>query len=419
MFYDSDCTWHILPDRLTKITGLNNRLPLKGLQSSMNNLKITKVLLAILIGIVANPAFSGFKFPGSDVTINPNGRLLTDVAWYSHSDNIFIGDGTQVRSFRLGARGQICPICQYNVSVDFGRANTSLRDVVLSFDLYETLRLHIGQYKPPISLEFLDSSLSITFLERALPNVFVTSRRIGAGFNYQYPLNYGASVTYAAGGFTESANNSATPATNQAYNFSNRLNLNQEIRDDIYWLMGAGFSYTQTDSANTMRYAPRPESTVTDVRLVDTGVMSSVKSASLSNLEFAMQYHRLSLQAEYFYNYLDRNALESLSFDGYYAYASFFFTDDFRPLNAGESRHGRVKPTCQWGALEGTIRYSHINLDDRDVQGGKESNVTLGLNWYLNSYIRFMTDYIRASARLNGEKAKTDVYTIRAQLDFS
>lgn len=390
----------------------------KDSQNLMNKAKLSKLLFAMLIVIVANPAFSSFELKNSNVTIYPSGRLLSDVAWYSHDNNIFIGDGTQVRSFRLEASGQLCTICQYKVSVDFGRSNTSLRDVVLTFEPYDFISLNIGQYKPPVSLEFIDSSLSITFLEPALPNVFVTTRRIGVGFEYKYALNDGATVTYAAGGFTESANNATTPATNQAYNFSNRLNLNQVIRDDIYWLVGASYSYTQTDSANTIRYAPHPESTVTDVRLVDTGVIQSVESASLLNFDWAMQYHRLSLQGEYFYNYLNRNGFESLDFDGYYAYASFFFTDDFRPLNAGASKHGRVEPTCKWGALEGALRYSHVNLDDRDVQGGKESNVTFGLNWYLNPYIRFMANYIHASARLKSQKAKTDVYTIRAQFDF-
>lgn len=370
---------------------------------------------AILFCSAAN---SAINFNQGDIDVRLNGRASTDVAWFSHDENTIIRDGTGVRSFRLGAKGSLCDICHFSVSVDFRRSNAAIQDMWLYFEPTDNLRVNVGNYKPPMSLEFIDSNLDMTFMERALPNVFVTGRRVGLGIDYYQQLNNGYHLIYSLGGFTESADNVSSSDLNQEYNVSSRINLMNIASSRCYWLSGFGFSYTRTDTTNTLRYAPRPESSVNNVRLVDTATIVDAQSASLINYEFAWQLNRFSLQGEYFYNRVSRNQNESLSFDGYYIYASYFLTDDFRPIKKKFSKHGRVKPTCRWGALELATRLSQVDLNSRNIQGGKEQNWTLGLNWYLNQYIRFMANYINVDAKKDALTSKVHIYTLRAQFDF-
>jgi phosphate-selective porin OprO/OprP len=57
-----------------------------------------------------------------------------------------------------------------------------------------------------------------------------------------------------------------------------------------------------------------------------------------------------------------------------------------------------------WGAWEVGLRYTDMNLNYHAgalgsapaadaIRGGDEKNLTLGLNWYPNSVVRFMVDY--------------------------
>ena len=76
----------------------------------------------------------------------------------------------------------------------------------------------------------------------------------------------------------------------------------------------------------------------------------------------------------------------------------------------------------EWGAWELGLRYSYVDLNDEGVKGGKERNITLGLNWYLNPNIRFQLNYINAKvddrADPQVEDGRADVLQARFQIYF-
>ena len=68
-----------------------------------------------------------------------------------------------------------------------------------------------------------------------------------------------------------------------------------------------------------------------------------------------------------------------------------------------------------WGAFEIGARISHLDLNDEDIRGGIESNLTLGLNWHMLSNLRFTLNAIYG--RVNGEDDLWIGQT-RFQIDF-
>jgi len=63
-----------------------------------------------------------------------------------------------------------------------------------------------------------------------------------------------------------------------------------------------------------------------------------------------------------------------------------------------------------------------VDLNDRQINGGKETNVTLGLNCYLSEKTRFMMNYIRARVDDRAEPEVDDgdahIYQARFQISF-
>jgi phosphate-selective porin OprO/OprP len=204
-------------------------------------------------------------------------------------------------------------------------------------------------------------------------------------------------------------------------------------RDQGQKLFHLGLSYShqfrdEEDEDAKKRLRARPESRITDERLVDTGKLS-IKVTDLIGTEMAVTHGPFSLQGECFYNLTESDAEGDPDFWGHYLYVSYFLTGENRGYNKSKGVFSGIKPKNsfrplqgKWGALELALRYSYLDLNDEGIKGGKERNITTGLNWYLNSKTRFMLNYTRARVEDRGKPAiddgKADILQARFQWCF-
>jgi phosphate-selective porin OprO/OprP len=154
-----------------------------------------------------------------------------------------------------------------------------------------------------------------------------------------------------------------------------------------------------------LRYRARPETAVIDTRFVDTGDLDA-ENADLLIGEFAAVRGPWNFVAEYFWNPVELDE-GHVDFSGYYALVSYFLTGETRPYNPLKGGFGAVKPLDPLdfqngtgiGAWEVALRYSFLDLDqdDEGIDGGRERNITMGLNWYPISAMRVMLDYTWAN----------------------
>jgi phosphate-selective porin OprO/OprP len=129
-----------------------------------------------------------------------------------------------------------------------------------------------------------------------------------------------------------------------------------------------------------------------------------------------------SMQGEYIGVNVDRDAAESAVLQGFYVYASWFLTGESRPYDVACGEFVRLKPSNAFGeggvgAWELALRYSELDLND-EVRGGVEKNVTAGMNWYVNSAVRVMFNYVRATSETDNGDVDVDIAQVRAQVDF-
>jgi Phosphate-selective porin O and P len=100
--------------------------------------------------------------------------------------------------------------------------------------------------------------------------------------------------------------------------------------------------------------------------------------------------------------------MPDLHFNGGYAQASFTLTGELRKYDSVVGAYGPVIPnnpiqwaTGGWGAWEIAARYRQIPLNDLNVLGGELRNTTVGVNWYVNTNVRFMFDWIHGCVAKN------------------
>jgi phosphate-selective porin OprO/OprP len=165
--------------------------------------------------------------------------------------------------------------------------------------------------------------------------------------------------------------------------------------------------------------------------LLNAGALTNVKSAQVLSGEAAGQIGSFYAQGEYFDYRINRLVgLPDLHFNGGYAQASYVLTGEQRKYNPVAGAYGGINPknpvhwaTGGWGAWEIAARYSQMSLNDLAVLGGELKSTTVGLNWYVNSNMRFMFDWIHGSvAKTNTANADTgahyDVFAMRTQVAF-
>ncbi len=357
------------------------------------------------------------------------GRIMVDSAWYG-DDKSKLGDGTELRRARILVKGTLLTDWDYKVEVDFSGNDVSLKDVYIAYAGFDPAVFTLGNFKIPFSLEGQTSSKYITFMERALSFAFVPGRKIGIG-----GWTHGDNWSAGAGLFGDAVGGDVDSEGNEAWHAGGRVTyapLSGKTRS-----LHLGFGAVYGDPNNdTLGFLERPESHVTDVRFVTTGTIMGARAFYIVRPEVAAVLGPFAFQGEYTHTGVTRDRFDDVDFDGWYAEASYFLTGESRPFNPKRGNFGRLRPKASLGdgglgAWQIAARYSTIDLTDEDILGGEEINVTLGLNWYLNPYVRLMlnTIWVDTDRNATGNAANTSsgetpgdddpfIVQVRGQIDF-
>ncbi|WP_430390078.1 OprO/OprP family phosphate-selective porin [Dyella sp. 20L07] len=253
----------------------------------------------------------------------------------------------------------------------------------------------IGNQQEPFGLEQYGSFRNTTFLERATTSAIAPSRSIGmtsSDFHGPWIWSYGF---FTAGTRDEGRKQRGLALTG-------RLAYVLRGESGPYHL-AIDYSARDITAGNTQRFDSAPEVALTSSSyFLDTGDISGASRLQRYGMEAAHVSGPFSWQAELMSAYLQRNdGLPSLHFRSWYAYASWMLTGESRDYRESNATFGAVVPHASWngrngGALEFAARISQTNLNDRDVFGGKETNLTLGINWYLDKSVRLSANLVHA-----------------------
>jgi phosphate-selective porin OprO/OprP len=189
--------------------------------------------------------------------------------------------------------------------------------------------------------------------------------------------------------------------------------------------LGLGAS-RRSPTDDTLTFSAKPEANLAPAFVSGT---FSAETLDLFGAEAAWLHGPLSLQGEYTLASIDgpSGSAADPDFDAYYVQASYVLTGESRAYNKASGCFGTVKPERNalaadggGGAWELAARYSAIDLVDDGLDEGELTDVTAGLNWYLNPNTRMMLNVVSADLEPTspGEDGSTEAIVLRAQLNF-
>lgn len=275
----------------------------------------------------------------------------------------------------------------------------------------------LGQIDPSYGLENDTASNYIPLVNEALPT---------STFDPDYGLGLGAELNNQHWVWTASVTG---PRISENYSGSSPVALVSQFLyvpqhiDTEVLDFGLALWQQYPDGSHTISFSTTPEvMTNSSTAIVNTGNIQNVASSLTSNASAVFVWHPFSLQAEYFLNATSRNQGESrLYFHGYYVTTGYFLTGESRHYNyPGGYFDGISPPRHCFGALELLARLSEVDLDDHQIQGGKETNISLGVGWYLNQNVMMKLNVIRVLSDLPVTNAKYNntIYALRLILAF-
>jgi phosphate-selective porin OprO/OprP len=393
-------------------------------------------------------------------TIGVGGRVMVD--WANFSQNAAskaqAGDfenGLEVRRTRVYLKGDVSPVVDYKLQFElasrttipdfpgigqsFGVGQVGFKDVYLTVKELPILgHIRIGHFKTPFGLENLTSHRFATFMERAMISEGeLEGRRAGLmAFNHSESERATWAFALVTTQIPENPpifkNDNGGLAVIMRYSFLPWYDEATEGRG----LLHTAVSYAHGDIAagNPVRFVERPEAHLAKT-VIDTDELDDVASIDALGAEMALIYGPFSVQSEFVSYSVDRTANPSPFFYGAYAYASYLLTGENRRYKRTSGTFDRIKPfedffrvrTCDGstqmgsGAWEIGYRYSFLDLNSRNVNGGWAGNHTFGVNWYLNQYTRVMFNYVHSEVSDHPDApgvGLADIFQMRAQVDF-
>ncbi len=358
--------------------------------------------------VTANYKGLGISSPDGRFKFQVGGRIQAD--WNVFEQDITpLGDGMTLRRARLKMQGTMYKDFKFKIEVNFDPGGkVEVTDGWLSYQGFKPmglpLVLTVGHQKVPFSQQSMSSSDWQVFQERSMQDAFIDNPAIGRRRLGFVARTYGTHWLADAGVFAEGTRK--PDADNDSFGTAGRVLFYPLIEERRLLILGGAVYYRSWNrndplDGEDLRFAARPEGHIAGEKLINTGWMSPMDDTIMYNGQVSGVLGSFHAQAEYTGVRVSRTGEENISFNGWYVQAGYFLTGENRVYDRKSGKYKRPVPKSMvgdggWGAWELAARYSEMDLASGDIQGGKERNVTVGVNWWMNRSFLIRVNYVRA-----------------------
>lgn len=357
-------------------------------------------------------------------SFKPRGRIQIDAGYLhapgSRASGQADGRGitSRLRRAYLGAQGAMPGGFSYRLEVDLANNGVNMVDAFLAWDK-GPFNITVGQHHPFTSMEQVESDLFLAFTERAsFISAFNLERRLGASVGFRK-----GAVMANAGIFTDDVG-ALTNDGDKSFSIDGRLIWMPKFGDAQLHAAGSAHrrKLSRFQAGLGVQYRARPYIGTTDIRYVDTGLLT-VDNETHYGAEAAAIWKRFHAVGEAAWLKVNRRGDADPNFFGGYAEAGVYLTNDTRTYKNGQ--FDRTVPTRPlgdggFGALELNGRYDHLDLTSSGIGGGVQDAFGASFVWTPTAYVRFTADYVHLIYDIPSQQPKfnADVIGVRGQVDF-
>jgi len=305
-------------------------------------------------------------------------------------------DGGEIRGLRFGIIGALKFKKPWLYTI-FGATNAfskgfDTRDVDdfawfdyrVDIPVFTDRTLSVGKQKEPISMERIMSMIALPFQERtAGADALLPSRNVGVVLSGTELSNR---LSWAGGLFNDWLDTGGSRSDSSSQVIGRVTGL-PWITEDESNLLHLGIGYRYSNAKEGLATGTEPEINMAP-EFVNIDPAFTADRLDAVNYELSWRKGPFWLSSEYTKTKVKDAPGGDLGFSSYHVAASWILTGEMRPYNYKSGSLGFVpvsRPVNQggWGAWEFDLRYSYLDLTDRDIFGGEMDVYSLALNWWL------------------------------------
>lgn len=377
------------------------------IKKTTNQLIASALLLASPLALQAEPMdttvdpVGHMKFTSADknFSMRIGGRIHLDGTFYDNDTATDMTNAIDARRARIELRGTMYKNWDWKLDREFAQTSEvkdGFRDLFVryTFDNKAT-SIIIGQFKEFFGLEHYNSSNDLAFVERALPSrTFhdIAEASDGRRIGIAVMSTLGSDFTGAFGVFGRNISGDSKDSVEDPLAVEGRVTYSpvHESGSAIHTALTANYIDLNDPSRGSL--SAKPEGKLGSTALISTGSISNADTLSRFGAEFAAIQGPAWFQGEYMVGTFDRTMGDSsVTFAGWHADIGYIVTGEAREYDFASGTVKGPKVSSEGcGAWELAARLSGLDLTDGDIIGGRETNVSAGLNWYPNNNFKFM-----------------------------
>ncbi len=385
--------------------------------------------------VVAGKEGFSLKSRDSAFILRLRGQVQADGRFFI-DDNTSSGSNTYLlRRVRPTFEGTLFKYFDFRLMPDFGGGSVSLQDAYIDFKYWPKASLRVGKFKSPLGLERRQTDANKLFVEDSLASNLVPNRDVGIDLHGEL---FDGVLNYDAGYFNGVADGTSADTDNHDdKEFVGRIFMEPFKNSSEDWLSGLGVGIAGSAGAS------HGSSTALNLPTFRSGGQQTIFSYSSTTLSDGGRF-RIAPQA-YYYNgplgFMGEGVVSSQRFKSgpfatrltHWAWqiaGSYVLTGENVSYNGIVPRNNFDIDKKTWGAFELASRLSWLNLDhDAFPRYASSASAveraiawTVGLNWYLNKNLKFMTDFestfFDGGAAAGGNRKNENAILARFQLGF-
>jgi len=361
---------------------------------------------ALMFATVANSfAQIKVKTDAGDLTMQFNGRTNFDAGTYIVNDDTEgkQHNGVAMNDTRLGAIAKFDEKWSAKIEICYASKAISFRDLWIGYQINENSSVKVGNHFQPYGAKPL--GLAYKFVEDATADyAFCPARKIGASYAYTSD-NLNVTAGLFSDGNVDNGKN-----IDQGISLAAKIIYRPIIDDNT--VLHIGFAPMFVQSPNAINHTGIIPTTVVTKNLITTGALANDNYLRLE-AEVLFIKDKIYAEAHYLANKLNNAQVgvdeqKGVYLDGFYIQGGYMIKGEKQNYNKATGLTKSAFPK----SLEVLARISHLNFDD--IKAGKQTDVTLGCNYFINKNLNVKLNYIYAAVK-DGD----DYHMIQSRLQFS